>query len=80
MVFVELTPFVSFREQNWTDDEFRALQRFLLLSPAAGDVIRGTHGHAWCRVWDQDAGLWLDFDPTPPDWTASIATARPASR
>ena len=44
MVFVELTPFVRFREQNWTDDEFRALQRFLLLSPAAGDVIRGTHG------------------------------------
>jgi len=44
MVLVELTPFVRFREQNWTDDEFRALQRFLLLSPAAGDVIRGTHG------------------------------------
>jgi hypothetical protein len=44
MVFVELTPFIRFREQNWTDDEFRALQRFLLLSPAAGDVIRGTRG------------------------------------
>lgn len=40
-----------------------------------GHVIRGTHGHAWCRVWDRDAGMWLDFDPTPPDWTASIATA-----
>lgn len=44
MGFVELTPFVRFREQNWTDDELRALQRFLLLTPAAGDVIRGTHG------------------------------------
>jgi len=31
-------------------------------------VIRGTHGHAWCRVWDQDAGIWIDFDTTPPDW------------
>ena len=31
-------------------------------------VIRGTHGHAWCRVWDQDAGVWFDFDTTPPDW------------
>ncbi len=31
-------------------------------------VIRGTHGHAWCRVWDQDRGEWIDFDPTPPDW------------
>jgi hypothetical protein len=37
-------------------------------------VIRGTHGHAWCRVWDQDAGVWRDFDPTPPDWAASVAT------
>ena len=43
-------------------------------SGRGGYVIRGTHGHAWCRVWDQDAGLWLDFDPTPPDWTASIST------
>ncbi|MEO5715406.1 MAG: transglutaminase-like domain-containing protein [Luteolibacter sp.] len=31
-------------------------------------VIRGTHGHAWCRVWDRDAGVWIDFDTTPPDW------------
>ena len=44
MVFVELTPFVRFREQNWTDEELRALQRFLLATPNAGDVIRGTHG------------------------------------
>ncbi len=34
-------------------------------------VIRGTHGHAWCRVWDQDAGVWIDFDTTPPDWMGS---------
>jgi len=31
-------------------------------------VIRGLHGHAWCRVWDKSQGLWVDFDPTPPDW------------
>jgi len=31
-------------------------------------VIRGLHGHAWTRVWDEDAGLWLDFDPTPASW------------
>ncbi len=42
MVFVELTPFVRFREEHWTDDELRALQRFLLVTPTAGDVIRGT--------------------------------------
>lgn len=31
-------------------------------------VIRGTHGHAWSRVWDESKGLWIDFDPTPPNW------------
>jgi len=36
MVFVELTPFVRFREQHWTDDELRALQRFF-----ACDARRG---------------------------------------
>lgn len=44
MVFVELTPFVRFREEHWTDEDFRALQSFLLATPNAGDVIRGTHG------------------------------------
>jgi hypothetical protein len=34
-------------------------------------VVRGLHGHAWCRVWDERGGTWLDFDPTPPDWLAS---------
>ncbi|MES2440410.1 MAG: transglutaminase-like domain-containing protein [Verrucomicrobiota bacterium] len=31
-------------------------------------VIRGTHGHAWCRVWDANAGKWIDFDTTPGSW------------
>jgi len=31
-------------------------------------VIRGIHSHAWCRVWDQTASRWIDFDATPPDW------------
>lgn len=39
-----------------------------------GFVIRGTHGHAWCRVWDETTRQWIDFDPTPPDW---MATATP---
>ena len=34
-------------------------------------VIRGLHGHAWTRVWDQAAGHWLDFDPTPASWLAA---------
>jgi len=38
-------------------------------------VIRGTHGHAWCRVWNNDAGVWLDFDTTPPEWMGSATPA-----
>lgn len=38
-----------------------------------GFVIRGTHGHAWCRLWDESTGQWIDFDPTPPDWFATIS-------
>ena len=36
-------------------------------------VIRGTHGHAWCRVWDKNSQRWLDFDTTPGNWRVSLA-------
>jgi hypothetical protein len=44
MVFVELTPFVAFREEYWTDEDLRAMQNFLLAAPDAGDLIRGGSG------------------------------------
>ena len=44
MVFVELTPFVAFRSEYWTDEDLRACQNFLLVSPDAGDPIRGGSG------------------------------------
>ncbi len=44
MVFVELTPFIAFRIEVWSDEEFRALQNFLLATPDAGDLIRGGAG------------------------------------
>jgi hypothetical protein len=31
-------------------------------------IIRGLHGHAWVRVWDEDRKMWTDFDPTPAGW------------
>lgn len=34
-------------------------------------IVRGTHAHAWVRVWDEERGAWIDFDPTPPNWFAS---------
>jgi hypothetical protein len=40
-------------------------------------VIRGTHAHAWCRVWDEGSGRWIDFDPTPPDWFSTISGRPP---
>jgi hypothetical protein len=43
-------------------------------SKSGGFVIRGTHGHAWSRVWNEQSGRWIDFDSTPPDW---FATATP---
>ena len=36
-------------------------------------VIRGTHSHAWCRVWVAEEKRWVDFDPTPGDWFAMEA-------
>ncbi|MGL4401198.1 MAG: transglutaminase-like domain-containing protein [Luteolibacter sp.] len=47
------------------------------LDPKRGEfVIRGTHGHSWCRVWDEQGGRWIDFDVTPPSW---LATSPPAN-
>ena len=34
-------------------------------------VIRGTHGHAWCRAWNESSQRWVDLDPTPPQWLPS---------
>jgi hypothetical protein len=42
--FVELTPFVTFREIHWTDEDLQQLQGFLLVHPLAGDLIRGGGG------------------------------------
>ena len=44
MVFVELSPFVAFRNEFWNDENLRALQNFLIAQPDAGDLIRGSAG------------------------------------
>jgi hypothetical protein len=33
-----------------------------------GYVARERDAHAWCLVWNQQAGVWEDFDTTPPSW------------
>jgi len=37
-------------------------------------LIRGTHAHAWVRVWDEENQTWIDFDPTPSDWMGNSTT------
>jgi hypothetical protein len=44
MVFVELTPFVACRDEYWSDEDVRALQSLLLVSPEAGALLRGGAG------------------------------------
>jgi hypothetical protein len=44
MVFIELTPFIAFRTGQWSDEDLRSLQNFLLATPDAGDVIPGGSG------------------------------------
>ena len=36
-------------------------------NPQSGELIlRGTHGHAWCRAWNDSTRRWVDVDLTPP--------------
>jgi hypothetical protein len=46
LTFVELPVFAKYREAYLDDDEFAALQAYLLTRPDAGDVIPGSGG---CR-------------------------------
>ena len=56
MVFIELSPFVAFRDEHWNDDEFRRFQAALMQSPKAGDVIRGGRGLRKLRWLAQGRG------------------------
>jgi len=56
VVFVELTPFVAFRAEHWSDDAFRVLQSFLMAAPDSGDLIRGGAGLRKLRWSSQGRG------------------------
>ena len=43
-IFKEMSSFESRRENYLSGEEFRAFQNFLLKTPSAGDVIKGTGG------------------------------------
>jgi mRNA-degrading endonuclease RelE of RelBE toxin-antitoxin system len=56
MIFVELTPFATFRERVWSDEDFAELQEFLSLAPAAGVLIPGSGGLRKVRWLAQQRG------------------------
>ena len=56
MVFVELTPFVAFREAHWNDEELRALQNDLIRTPDGGKLVRGGSGLRKLRWQAQGRG------------------------
>ena len=55
-IFKEMRVFSKFREQYLSDDQFQAIQIFLLKSPHAGDLIRGTGGLRKLRWMDARRG------------------------
>ena len=55
-LFIELPPFERYRQDYLTDDEYRNLQNFLLLTPKAGNVIAGTGGLRKLRFGDSTRG------------------------
>ena len=56
MVFIELTPFIAFREKYWTDEDLSDLQRHLIVSPDEGDLIPGGAGIRKLRWLAQGRG------------------------
>ncbi|QIM62051.1 toxin [Pasteurellaceae bacterium Orientalotternb1] len=50
LTFVELPPFIRFRDEHLNDDEYRAIQTELLENPEKGDVIQGLGGLRKIRI------------------------------
>ena len=55
-LFVELSAFAKYRSDYLGDEEFGALQNFLLKRPEAGDVFEGTGGLRKIRNGDPKRG------------------------
>jgi len=44
MIFVEMSKFTSLLDAYLNDDEYRALQNYMLENPKAGVILRGSGG------------------------------------
>lgn len=52
LTFIELPPFERFRDENLTDEDYRAFQNELLDNPEKGDLIQGLNGLRKIRMSD----------------------------
>lgn len=52
LTFIELSPFIRFREKFLTDEDYLALQQELLDNPEKGDLIHGLVGLRKIRMAD----------------------------
>ncbi|AHG76309.1 Toxin HigB-2 [Mannheimia varigena USDA-ARS-USMARC-1296] len=52
LTFIELPPFERFRDENLTDEDYRAFQNELLDNPETGDLIQGLNGLRKIRLAD----------------------------
>jgi mRNA-degrading endonuclease RelE of RelBE toxin-antitoxin system len=53
MIFIETTAFTKLLSSYLTDDEYRALQTYLMQKPDAGNIVKGSGGVRKVR-WAQD--------------------------
>jgi mRNA-degrading endonuclease RelE of RelBE toxin-antitoxin system len=53
MIFIEATAFTKLLSSYLTDDEYRALQTYLMQKPDAGNIVKGSGGVRKVR-WAQD--------------------------
>jgi mRNA-degrading endonuclease RelE of RelBE toxin-antitoxin system len=59
MIFIEITIFTKLLPKYLSDDEYRALQWYLLIYPDAGDLVRGSGGVRkvrWAPEWKGKSG------------------------
>jgi hypothetical protein len=55
MIFIEASTFTKLLPKYLNDEEYQALQTYLMQKPAAGDLVRGSGGVRKVR-WALDGG------------------------
>lgn len=56
MIFIETSAFTKLLPQYLTDEEYRALQTYLMQKPDAGDLVQGSGGVRKVRWTPEEKG------------------------